>query len=38
MQTSVFRNGIILLDCGPDIEIYERGPYGYNTETAVSKS
>ncbi len=38
MQTIVFQNGIILLDCGSEIEIYERGHYGYNTETVVSQS
>ena len=38
MQTSVFQNGIILFDCGPKLKMYERGSYGYTTETAVSQS
>lgn len=38
MHTSVFQYGIIMLDCGPEVQIYERGPYGYNCSMAVSES
>ena len=38
MQTSVFQNGIIMLECGPEIEIYERGLYGYSCSAEVSQS
>lgn len=38
MQTSVFQNGIIMVDSKAKVAIYERGPYGYDCETVVSQS
>ncbi len=38
MQTSVFQNGIIMIDRKAEVTIYERGLYGYDCETVVSQS
>jgi hypothetical protein len=37
MQTSVFQNGIIIIDNKSNVEIYDRDPYGYRCSTEVGE-